>query len=114
MQIVKEKLMEKKSKVMTVQFSDDVEDVFYYRVETWKGHGNKKHLIGWDFTDDEAEAYDITDLSDFSLYQFERLYMKLAMFGHLLDLERTVCEQIPIFADNSWKIARAIGKMEES
>ena len=103
--------MGRKSKVMKVQFSDDIEDVFYYRVCEWKG---KKCLLGWDFTDDETEAYDITDISDFSLYQFERLYMKLATFGHLLDLERTVCEQFPIFADNSWKIARAIGKMEES
>ena len=102
--------MGRKSKVITIQYSCATKDIFHYRVIEWKGN---KALIGW-ADGEEDNACDITDLSDLSLYQFERLYMKLAMFGHLLDLERTVCEQFPIFADNSWKIARAIGKMEES
>tara|TARA_R110000824_G_scaffold17436_2_gene70737 strand:- start:552 stop:884 length:333 start_codon:yes stop_codon:yes gene_type:complete len=97
-----------KSKVITLKYSDEANDCFHYRVETWKG---KKVLLGWLGTDSEDDCkYDITDWSDLSLYQFDRLYMRLAVYGHLLDLERTVQEQQPIFADNSWKIAKAIGK----
>ena len=98
-----------KSKVITITYSAEKDDVFNYRVETWKGN---KCLLGWPGGDTEDASYDITDIADLSLYQFDRLYMQLAIHGHLLDLERTVCEQTPIFADNSWKIAMAIGKTD--
>ena len=100
--------MERKSKVITIQFSDDEKDVFHYRVSEYKGH---KCLIGWQ--DTEEEACDITDLSDLSLYQLNMLYRKLARFGHLLDLEWTVERQTPMFADNSWTIARFLEQMEK-
>ena len=100
-----------KSKVITITYSAEENDVFHYRVETWKG---KKVLLGWPETDSESDCkYDITDIADMSLYEFDKLYMQLAIHGHLLDLERTVQEQTPIFADNSWKIAIAIGKTEK-
>ena len=100
-----------KSKVITIKYSDEKNDCFHYRVETWKG---KKCLLGWPGTDSESDCkYDITDIADMSLYEFDKLYMQLAIHGHLLDLERTVQEQTPIFADNSWKIAIAIGKTEK-
>tara|TARA_Y100000401_G_C8314619_1_gene221736 strand:+ start:806 stop:1123 length:318 start_codon:yes stop_codon:yes gene_type:complete len=99
-----------KSKVITMEYSEDPHDCFHYRVEEWKG---KKVLLGWPGTDSESDCkYDITDISDMSVYEFDRLYMRLAVHGHLLDLERTIQEQTPIFADNSWKIAMAIGKTD--
>ena len=99
-----------KSKVIKIQYSSEEHDVYHYRVCEYK---DKKCLIGWVHQDDEDDACDITDWSDLSLYHFERVYMQLAIFGHLLDLERTVCEQTPIFTDNDWKIAKAIGKTEK-
>ena len=101
--------MDRKSKVITIQFSDDEKDVFHYRVIEWKGH---KALIGWE-DGEEDNAGDITDLSDLSLYQLNMLYRKLARFGHLLDLEWTVERQEPMFADNSWTIARFLDKTEK-
>ena len=99
-----------KSKVITIKYTEDPHDCFHYRVEEWKG---KKVLLGWPGADSESDCkYDITDIADMSLYEFDRLYMQLAIHGHLLDLERTVQQQTPIFADNSWKIAMAIGKTD--
>ena len=109
-----------KSKVITIKYSDEKDDVFHYRVIIW---GGKKRLIGWPgvsdekdnvFNDDEEYgSYDITDLADLSLYEFHRLYMQLAIHGHLLNLEETVCEQTPIFADEDWKIAKLVDKIEK-
>ena len=100
-----------KSKVITINYSVELHDCFHYRVEEWKG---KKVLLGWPGTDSESDCkYDITDIADMSVYEFDRLYMRLAVYGHLLDLERTIQAQAPIFADNSWKIAIAIGKTEQ-
>ena len=101
--------MEKESKTITIQFTDDETDIFHYKVCEWKGH---KVLVGW-HDGEEDNACDITDLSDLRLYQFEKLYMQLAIHGHLLDLELTVHKQTPVFSDNDWRIAKAIGKMEK-
>ena len=100
-----------KSKVITITYSAEKDDVFHYRVETWKG---KKCLLGWPGGDTEDASYDITDISDLSLYEFHRLYQQLALHGHLLDLEQTVCNQRPIFADDDWKLAILMGKMEKT
>ena len=62
---------------------------------------------------EEDCAYDITDLADLSLYDFYRLYQQLAIHGHLLDLEQTVCNQKPIFADEDWKIAKLVDRIEK-
>ena len=99
-----------KSKVITITYSAEKNDVFHYRVETWKG---KKCLLGWPGGDTEDASYDITDIHDLSLYEFHRLYQQLAIHGHLLDLEQTVCNQRPIFADEQWSIAELIGKIEK-
>ncbi len=100
-----------KSKVITIKYSDIIHDCFHYRVETWKG---KKVLLGWPGTDSEDDCkYDVTDIADLSLYDFYRLYQQLAIYGHLLDLEQTVCNQRPIFADEQWSIAELIGKIEK-
>ena len=101
--------MGRKSKVITIQYSCATKDIFHYRVIKWKGN---KALIGW-ADGEEDNACDITDLSDLSLYQLNMLYRKLARFGHLLDLEWTVERQEPMFADNSWTIARFLGQMEK-
>ena len=102
---------ENKSKVITIKYSDEKDDVFHYRVIVW---GGKKRLIGWPGVDDEEYgSYDITDLADLSLYEFHKLYMQLAIHGHLLNLEETVCEQTPIFADDDWKLAILMGKIEK-
>ena len=103
-----------KSKVITMKYSDEKNDCFHYRVETWKGHGKgKKFLSGWPGRDTEDAGYDITDLSSLSLYDFHRLYQHLATNGHLLNLEETVCNQTPIFADDDWKLAILIGKIDK-
>ena len=103
-----------KSKVITIKHSDEKNDCFHYRVETWKGHGKgKKFLSGWPGRDTEDAGYDITDLSSLSLYDFHRLYQQLAIHGHLLDLEQTVCSQTPIFADDNWDMAKLMGKIEK-
>ena len=100
-----------KSGVITITFSKEPHDCFHYRVETWKG---KKVLLGWPGTDSEDDCkYDITCLADMSLWEFYRLYQQLAIFGHLLDLEQTVCNQRPIFADDDWKIAKLLEKVEK-
>ena len=99
-----------KSKVITITYSAEKNDVFHYRVETWKG---KKCLLGWPGGDTEDASYDITDLHDLSLYEFHGLYQQLAIHGHLLDLEQTVCNQRPIFADDDWKLAILMGKIEK-
>ena len=100
-----------KSKVITIKYSDEKNDCFHYRVETWKG---KKCLLGWPGTDSEDDCkYDISCLSDLSMYEFHRLYQQLAIHGHLLDLEQTVCNQSPIFADDDWKLAILMGKIEK-
>ena len=100
-----------KSKVITIKYSEELHDCFHYRVEIWKG---KKVLLGWPGTDSEDDCkYDISCLSDLSMYEFHRLYQQLAIHGHLLDLEKTVCNQRPMFTDNDWRIAIAIGKTEE-
>ena len=100
-----------KSKVITITYSDEKNDCFHYRVETWKG---KKCLLGWPGTDSEDDCkYDISCLADMSLWEFYRLYQQLAIFGHLLDLEQTVCNQRPIFADDDWKLAILMGKIEK-
>ena len=100
-----------KSGVITITYSKEPYDCFHYRVEEWKG---KKVLLGWPGTDSESDCkYDITDIADMSLHEFYRVYQQLAIHGHLLDLEKTVCKQTPIFADNCWKIAIAIGKTEK-
>ena len=39
--------------------------------------------------------------------------MQLAIHGHLLNLEETVCEQTPIFADEDWNVAKLMGKIEK-
>ena len=100
--------MDRKSKVIRIQFSDDEKDVFHYRVSEYKGH---KCLIGWEGT--EEEACDITDLNDLALWQFDLLYRNLAMYGHLLDLEWTIERQTPMFTDNDWRMARFLDKMEK-
>jgi len=107
-----------KSKVITITYSAEKDDVFHYRVETWKG---KKCLLGWPGgiinninREDAHSAYDITDISDLSLYEFHRLYQQLAIYGHLLDLEQTVCNQRPIFADDDWKLAILMDKIEKT
>ncbi len=47
-----------KSKVITIKYSDEKNDCFHYRVETWKG---KKCLLGWPGTDSEDDCkYDIS------------------------------------------------------
>ena len=103
-----------KSKVITIKYSNEKNDCFNFRVETWKGHGKgKKFLSGWPGGETEDAGYDITDLADLSLYDFYRLYQQLAIFGHLLDLEQTVCNQQPIFADDDWKLAILMDKMEK-
>ena len=61
----------------------------------------------------EDSLYDITDIADLSLYEFHRLYQQLAIYGHLLDLEQTVCNQKPIFADDDWKLAILMDKIEK-
>ena len=99
-----------KSKVITITYSSEKNDVFHYRVETWKG---KKCLIGWPGGDTEDASYDITDLHDLSLYEFHGLYQQLAIHGHLLNLEQTVCKQTPIFDDELWSIAELVGKTEK-
>ena len=102
---------ENKSKVITIKYSDEKNDMFHYRVIVW---GGKKRLIGWPGGDNEEYcSYDITDLADLSLYEFHKLYMLLAVHGHLLDLEQTVCNQKPIFADDDWKLAILMGKIEK-
>ena len=103
-----------KSKVITIKYSNEKNDCFHYRVENWKGRKGKKFLVGWPGTDREEDcAYDITDLSSLSLYDFHRLYQQLAIHGHLLDLEQTVCNQKPIFADDDWKLAILMDKIEK-
>ena len=100
-----------KSKVITITYSAEKNDVFHYRVETWKG---KKCLLGWPGTDSEDDCkYDISCVSDLSMYEFYRLYQHLATNGHLLNLEETVCNQTPIFADNQWNIAKLLEKVEK-
>ena len=100
-----------KSKVITIKYSEELHDCFHYRVEIWKG---KKVLLGWPGTDSESDCkYDISDIADLSLHEFHRLYQQLAIFGHLLDLEQTVCNQQPIFADDDWKLAILMDKMEK-
>ena len=99
-----------KSKVITITYSAEKDDVFHYRVCEYKGH---KCLIGWPGGDTEDASYDITDIHDLSLYEFHRLYQQLAIHGHLLDLEQTVCKQTPIFADEQWSIAELVGKIEK-
>ena len=99
-----------KSKVITITYSDEKDDCFHYRVEGWKG---KKCLVGWPGGEPEDSLYDITDIADLSLYEFHRLYQQLAIFGHLLDLEQTVCNQKPIFTDDDWKVAILMGKIEK-
>ena len=99
-----------KNKVITITYSSEKDDVFHYRVETWKG---KKCLLGWPGGDTEDASYDITDLHDLSLYEFYKLYQHLAVHGHLLNLEQTVCRQEPIFADELWSIAELVGKTEK-
>ena len=99
-----------KSKVITITYSAEKNDVFHYRVETWK---RKKCLLGWPGGDTEDASYDITDIHDLSLYEFHRLYQQLAIHGHLLDLEQTVCNQKPIFADDDWKLAILMNKIEK-
>jgi len=100
-----------KSKVITIEYSVELHDCFHYRVEEWKG---KKVLLGWPGTDSESDCkYDISCIADMSVYEFDRLYNRLAIHGHLLDLEQTIFLQRPIFADNNWKIAIAIGKTEK-
>ena len=102
---------ENKSKVITIRYSDEKDDVFHYRVIVW---GGKNRLIGWQGGDNEEYcSYDITDLADLSLYEFHKLYMLLAVHGHLLDLEQTVCEQKPVFADEDWKIAKLVDRIEK-
>ena len=107
-----------KSKVITIKYSDEIHDCFHYRVETWKEgirNKRKKLLMGWPGInrEDAHSAYEITDISDLSLYEFHRLYQQLALHGHLLDLEQTVCNQRPIFADDDWKLAILMGKIEK-
>ena len=100
-----------KSKVITIKYSDIIHDCFHYRVETWKG---KKCLLGWPGTDSEDDCkYDISCLSDLSMYEFHRLYQQLAIHGHLLDLEQTVCSHKPIFADDDWNIAKLVDRIEK-
>ena len=99
-----------KSKIITITYSSEKNDVFHYRVEMWKG---KKCLIGWPGGDTEDASYDITDLHDLSLYEFHSLYQQLAIHGHLLNLEQTVCKQTPIFDDELWSIAELVGKTEK-
>jgi hypothetical protein len=99
-----------KSKVMTITYSGEKDDCFHYRVEQWKG---KKCLIGWPGGETEDSSYDITDISCLPLWQFHLLYQQLAIHGHLLDLEQTVCKQTPIFADDKWDIAKLVGKIEK-
>ena len=102
---------ENKSKVITIKYSDEKNDMFHYRVIVW---GGKKRLIGWPGGDNEEYgSYDITDLADLSLYEFHRLYMQLAVHGHLLNLEETVCEQKPVFADEDWKIAKLVDRIDK-
>ena len=103
-----------KSKVIAIKYSNEKNDCFNFRVETWKGHGKgKKFLSGWQGGETEDAGYDITDLADLSLYDFYRLYQQLAIHGHLLDLEQTVCNQKPIFADDDWNIAKLVDKIEK-
>ena len=99
-----------KSKVITITYSAEKDDVFHYRVCEYKGH---KCLIGWPGGDTEDASYDITDIHDLSLYEFYKLYQHLATNGHLLNLEETVCNQTPIFADNQWNIAKLLEKVEK-
>ena len=99
-----------KSKVITITYSGEKDDCFHYRVDEW---GGEKFLSGWPGGDTEDASYDITDLHDLSLYEFYRLYQHLATNGHLLNLEETVCNQTPIFADNEWKVAKLLEKTEK-
>ena len=41
-----------KSKVITMEYSEDPHDCFHYRVEEWKG---KKVLLAWPGTDSESD-----------------------------------------------------------
>jgi len=98
------------SKIITIKYSSEKNDVFHYRVIEW---GGEKFLSGWPGGETEDASYDITDLADLSLWQFHLLYQQLATHGHLLDLEQTVCNQKPVFADEDWKIAKLMGEIEK-
>ena len=100
-----------------MKHSEELHDCFHYRVEVMQNIGDRqegrKVLIGWPGGETEDASYDITDISDLTLYEFHRLYQQLAIHGHLLDLEQTVCNQKPIFADDDWKLAILMDKIEK-
>ena len=103
-----------RSKIITISLSDEIDHVFHYRVCDWNGY---KELYGWPGEEfgksDENNTCEITDISCLPLWQFHALYQQLAMHGHLLDLEQTVCKQTPIFVDDEWKVAELMGKIEK-
>ena len=103
-----------RSKIITISLSDEIDHVFHYRVCGGDGY---KELYGWPGEEfgkaDENNTCEITDISDLRLWQFHLLYQQLAIHGHLLDLEQTVCNQKPVFADENWKIAKLMGEIEK-